>query len=269
MCSESAEKYIRGVHALFNEIIISKDDFESAKANAPARCLRTLPKESIICKLPKETDAETDAETEVAEGEPSEYLPSDTEEHNSRPDDEQTALEAMLELRKEAPNPVERKEEEEEESEAKWTVESNDIEHTTEIIKTNSKQRGIHHEFRDKIISHVDAVDVPQRILNQLNLTYRGQPAMLARLPAISQIQDFQRNMIRRATGATKFETVADLVELTDGLALNSTALSGDVNALCRSWKFVYCGWLILAFGTHHIYFDVKTYSLFVTSSAL
>ncbi|KAK3241138.1 hypothetical protein CYMTET_49071 [Cymbomonas tetramitiformis] len=126
---------------------------------------------------------------------------------------------------------------------------------------------------------------------------------MLARLPSLAQIENFKKNIVRRATGAIKIERVADLVELTKGLELTAASAAFetvDVNAVVvlpngvfdcgaafgfvfssrnilrnaerardawggkfpgecdGSWKLLYCGWPILGFGTHHVYYDSK-----------
>ena len=360
MCSDSAEKDIRRLYALFDENIISKDEFESGKANALSRVADV--KRSVKRKLPTtDSDSESDPDLPDLERDPdwesdpevtdaSDYSPSDMEGHNTRHAEKDPLVEetreepkskfpktiCLYETRKACRDHVKqdiikwswtrsvgayghkgetgaafvcrshancsariryrgpRK------GEDKWVLESNDIEHSTQDHDQDS--RGIYHEFKEKIATHIEAGDVPQRILNKLHLKYRGQQSMLAKLPTVSQIRDFKRNIVRRATGSIKIESVADLVELTKGMELNPNSLAGDDNALfvlpdgvfqcgdgdgfgfvfstrniirnaerardawggkfpgeCDgSWKFVYCGWPILAFGTHHLYYDKK-----------
>ncbi|KAK3272979.1 hypothetical protein CYMTET_18757 [Cymbomonas tetramitiformis] len=164
------------------------------------------------------------------------------------------------------------------------------------------RDKGIPHEFKQKVVSYIEAGDIPSRILNKLTLQFRGQPEVLARLPSKKRIVNLKREFTRKATGGIKFETVADLIEHTKGLELKASyPPDADVNDVVvlpngvfefgdtfgftfstrnllqnaqrardawggnfpgetgGSWKFLYCGWPILAFGTHSVYYDTET----------
>ncbi|KAK3271591.1 hypothetical protein CYMTET_20072 [Cymbomonas tetramitiformis] len=62
-------------------------------------------------------------------------------------------------------------------------------------------------------------------------IQFRGQPAILARLPSKKQIANLKREFTRNATGGIKFETVANLIDHTKGLELKATyPPDADVN---------------------------------------
>ncbi|KAK3254099.1 hypothetical protein CYMTET_36383 [Cymbomonas tetramitiformis] len=90
---------------------------------------------------------------------------------------------------------------------------------------------GVPREFREKVVSYIEAGDVPSRILTKLQVKFRGQPDVIARLPAKAQIENLKREFTRSATGGIKFERVADLIEHIKGSELKETyPADADIN---------------------------------------
>ncbi|KAK3274701.1 hypothetical protein CYMTET_17128 [Cymbomonas tetramitiformis] len=314
MCSKSAEKDIRSLHRLYNEEIITRDEFITGKNNALGRggrgggrggggepCLRANPKPqtkfpTVVGEFTTKKECKTYFKTHefkwIVARTVSSYKNSGETGGVYTCD---TLLECGACLRHRGPRKGE---------DNKWFVESNGAERTLSEITRSSEapDKGIPHEFKEKVVSYIEAGDIPSRILNKLTLQFRGQPVVLARLPSKKQIANLKRDFTRKATGGIKFETVVDLIEHTKGLELKATYQpDADVNDVVvlpngvfefgdtfgftfstrsilqnaqrargawggnfpgeidGSWKFLYCGWPILAFGTHSVYYDTET----------